>query len=777
MSDELLDNESLGAYVRSLENRIVEIESSLAWRFMGAVMRLVPADLVPKASAFASWVAAISSKQASSDSKSSEELWGNYEIKMLAHLEKALDSSKNVLLDFTCSTPAASVVLTTFNNAHLTLQCLEYLKKAATPLEIIVVDDGSTDQTSRLLSRIRGVRIVTNETKVGYVDSCVSGMNMASLEFSLLLNSAVLVHPEAIRNAISLLESDESVAAVCAKLLGPDGNIQECGRYVDVTGFSVGFLAGKSQDHLGSMHRRPVDYGTSAFLMVRTSSWIASEGFRSEFNWASYQDADLCFRFWALGYKVVFEPSCSAIRVGKTSCEEAFIPSVDMIRRAFTKRHSVELGQRAGLSEYQLAHVRQFRPSFTYIDSRLPREKDGQGFPRARRIVDYLEGLDVDLTIVSTAAMTQTQIHEFREGLSSPSTEVIVLDGDRSKLSDLRERLRQTAICWVSRQNNFDFLFRDVRNSKMNGAPIVVYDTETLSFLRKHSNAAGTSDPQRALKSRDGKRELARIRASDLALVVSKSELDLLTREGEKNVLLLGYTSGTEAKLEPNIEASSQLFVGRLTDPGSPNWDSLKWYLEELLPIATSGELELSVVGSVNPWLAKDLITAGVSVQGPLENLAESYSSARIFIAPTRSGSGIPLKVIDAVAGGLFPLVTPLLAQQLGIPADSKSVCNTPEEFISRLREFRDDRLLLDEHAKIAAIMKLQFSKSVFENQIRIILKGKKVVIVNTKRGHEDTKASDVRGHEKDGGGPHKTFFSRLGFLSMGKNRNKNLLG
>ena len=717
MSDEL------AAYVRALEDRILEIENGLTWRVVVALQRLVPVHLRPVASKLGSLVAVTLTKKAPTDLKSrADEV--SLETDTLKLLDEALDSREPVLLDFSCDTPEASVVIPVFNNAHLTLHCLKYLKNTNRRLDIIVVDDASTDKTRELLTRIHGIRVLRNKTNVGYKDSCSSGMRMASTRYSLLLNNDVFVDPDSIGNAITSLDSDDSTAAVCAKLLGLEGKIQECGSYLDSAGRSYGFLEGEPEDHPGSMHKRPVDYGSAAFLMMRTSMWKAVGGFSPDFKEAYFEDVDLCFRFWAAGYKVVFEPSCSAVHIRHASYSARVRSLVDANRLVFVSKHSSQLGKRAGLSGYQLAHVRQCRTSVTYVDTRLPLERYGAGFPRSRRIVEFLEGLDIDLTVVSTEAMGTSDMHEFRGGLSSEQTEIIVLDGSSFALSQLRGRIENSAICWVSRQNNFDYLLPEIRKSKRNGNPKVVYDSESLDFLRASSKGKGGLDDARLqLRTKAARRELERVRASDLALVVSQNEFDLLTEEGEENVVLLGYTPMADANLKPNTAATSQLFVGRLMDRESPNWDSLQWYLHEILPLASPGEIDLVVVGPVHPSLAKDLMEAGAKIKGPVSELAKEYASARILIAPTRFGSGIPLKVIDAVLGGLLPLVTPLLARQLGIPLDSKSVCRTPHDFVARLRDFQDDDLFELEFAKIRAIVLQRFARPVFENQMRAVLR------------------------------------------------------
>ena len=57
-----------------------------------------------------------------------------------------------------------SVILVLYNRAELTLQCLKSLKdNCHIPLELIVIDNNSTDDTSKLFSKVKGVNYIKNK--------------------------------------------------------------------------------------------------------------------------------------------------------------------------------------------------------------------------------------------------------------------------------------------------------------------------------------------------------------------------------------------------------------------------------------------------------------------------------------------------------------------------------------------------------------------------------------------------------------------------------------
>src|SRR5439155_19736980 len=65
--------------------------------------------------------------------------------------------------------PEVSVIIVVWNRAELTLRCLAALaEQAEVVMEVIVVDNASTDQTPELLARINGAIVIRNSDNVGF---------------------------------------------------------------------------------------------------------------------------------------------------------------------------------------------------------------------------------------------------------------------------------------------------------------------------------------------------------------------------------------------------------------------------------------------------------------------------------------------------------------------------------------------------------------------------------------------------------------------------------
>ena len=125
-----------------------------------------------------------------------------------------------------------SILLVFFNQAHLSLLCLESIVEHASDVEVIIVDNHSTDETARLLDLISGAKLIKNRDNLGFVKAVNQGAALASAQQLLLLNNDARLEQGAIEFASETLESQEDIGAVGGKILLLDGTLQEAGSLI-----------------------------------------------------------------------------------------------------------------------------------------------------------------------------------------------------------------------------------------------------------------------------------------------------------------------------------------------------------------------------------------------------------------------------------------------------------------------------------------------------------------------------------------------------------------
>ncbi len=144
-----------------------------------------------------------------------------------------LSNIENKLNFFYYDSPVVSIILVTFNKAWHTFRCLESIKAHTDlPYEVIIVDNDSKDKTPELISRLENVKIIKNAFNYGFVIACNQGSKIASGKYLLFLNNDTEVLPNWLSGLVDTIENYSTYGAVGARLILPDGRLQEAGNII-----------------------------------------------------------------------------------------------------------------------------------------------------------------------------------------------------------------------------------------------------------------------------------------------------------------------------------------------------------------------------------------------------------------------------------------------------------------------------------------------------------------------------------------------------------------
>lgn len=202
---------------------------------------------------------------------------------------------------------------------------------------------------------------------------------------------------------------------------------------------------------------------------------------------------------------------------------------------------------------------------------------------------------------------------------------------------------------------------------------IRILDTEDLHFLRNARHTAhkqGRELLDSDLKSELAQREVAAIFRSDLSLIISDFELNLLTESFSVPKDILQHCPFmldlAHLKKETPAYTQRQHFISIGNFRHAPNWDAVLWLKQEIWPLIRKQlpQAELHIYGAYPPPKATQLHQPkdGFLVKGWAEDARQVMKQARVCIAPLRFGAGIKGKLAEAMLCG-----TPNVTTSIGI--------------------------------------------------------------------------------------------------------------
>jgi GT2 family glycosyltransferase len=213
---------------------------------------------------------------------------------------------------------SVSIIIPNWNgadllHAHLP-SVLEAKEKYRGKLEIIVVDDASTDASVKLLqNEFADVRTVVHPHNRGFGQACWSGARAAEHPILIFLNSDVRVAPDFIRPLVQCLE-DPTAFAASPLIFNEQGNLSNV--TISIPYFRRGKIRYRSfAPQLLSDNAAPLPnpwytlFPIGAAFAVDRARFLALQGFDDLFHPFYYEDTDLGFRAWRRGWKCIVVPA------------------------------------------------------------------------------------------------------------------------------------------------------------------------------------------------------------------------------------------------------------------------------------------------------------------------------------------------------------------------------------------------------------------------------------------------------------------------------------
>jgi GT2 family glycosyltransferase len=227
--------------------------------------------------------------------------------------------------------PMVSVIIVNFNGGWLLTQAVCSVLKATIPLEILIVDNGSRDNSLACLRSVVGrdarVQFIENGRNLGFACANNIALKQVRGEYALLLNPDCIVHPDTLSSLYKIVGRFPEVGMVGCLIRNPDGTEQVgCRRSVPTPWRT--FVRVLHLNKIFPHHPRfrsfiltqqllpqqpfELEAISGAFMMVRREA-LEQVGLLDEHYFLHCEDLDWCMRFRQAGWKILFVPEVEVV--------------------------------------------------------------------------------------------------------------------------------------------------------------------------------------------------------------------------------------------------------------------------------------------------------------------------------------------------------------------------------------------------------------------------------------------------------------------------------
>lgn len=351
------------------------------------------------------------------------------------------------------STAHASIVIVAHNQLKYTRMCIESISRCTHyPYKLVLVDNGSTDDTDRYFRSLYGAAVIREDVNVGFPRGANAGLKAADGEYVVLLNNDTIVTDGWLTKLVQAAQGDVKVGIV-----GPVTNHTKDAQLVEARDFRDAQELEQYAQEVARRNagQRRVTRGLAGFCMFVKKEVIQRIGYLDErFGIGNFEDDDYCLRARQAGFKLLIAADCfifhfgertflalgvegerwdSLVRENERLFEEKWKATVDEEkRRRAAASKLIEQGQRLLEQNNHVEALRKFAEAVkenpvsdaAYAGSGLAlwklgnMEKAYQSFERALRINPDLEEAALNLTKIAEEIGRENDATTFLDEIS-----------------------------------------------------------------------------------------------------------------------------------------------------------------------------------------------------------------------------------------------------------------------------------------------------------------------------------------------------------------------
>lgn len=617
--------------------------------------------------------------------------------------------------------PKVSIIIPVYNQIDYTLKCLKSIQKAkdSTSIEIIVVDDCSTDDTEQTLSKIDGIIYHRNTVNLGFVRNNNLAAKMAKGEYLFLLNNDTEVTDGYLEWLLKTFEKYPETAVAGSKLVYADGTLQEAGSHLYKTGNGFNYGKFQSPDNYNYNFVREVDYCSGAAILIKKSIFEELGMFDEEYAPAYYEDSDFQFKTKRAGYKNYYQPKSVVIHyegisngkdLGKETTGVKKYQEVN--RSTFLSKHGEYINENGYDEDYSQMDNQIFpkdKEHIFFFEDQLVRPDCDSGSQRCFNLLMILQ----ERFQVTFIPRNQVYDEKYFDLLTQNKIRVLI-NKNNNPLIDLTEFFSKNQsvpkYIILSRPETAIDFFEII---KINFPGIkVIYDTVDMHHVRWESmlEILDPEDEQFNDKKNWLEKAIENYKSIETFVCQSSDEVWAITNEEHDYLVNNLDIDSDKIKLIPNILDTNpsesgyegrkdMMFIGNFFH--IPNLNAIQYYVNKIAPEIKKRNLDitLNIIGS-NAQRISNMKLEKSNLLGFIEDVDPYFNTSLFAFYPLIDGAGMKGKVTQALALGLPVVTTDIGAQGYENASEYMLIGNTPEELVDCMQRYMSDKNLWLMHRK-----------------------------------------------------------------------------
>ena len=219
-----------------------------------------------------------------------------------------------------------TIIIPNYNNANLLKELLESIQKIINvKYHIIIVDNGSTDNSIQTIQKYPNINLIKNKENKGFAYAVNQAIKETKTDYVLLLNNDVVIKEDTAEILLKTIKEDPNIFAVSSKIIQYHNRnlLDDAGDEYNILGWSK--RTGYNQNIEKYNTFREI-FSACAAASIYNKNILCQIGLFDEKFFAYVEDMDVCFRAKINGYKCLYNPNAIAYHHGSATTKSRYNP-------------------------------------------------------------------------------------------------------------------------------------------------------------------------------------------------------------------------------------------------------------------------------------------------------------------------------------------------------------------------------------------------------------------------------------------------------------------